>query len=71
MDSDDEMTPDCLEKLAAPVIQDDSIEMVIGDYEKNYTEMLHPVRFFISSSNLMHGTPAELKSNEDIRKWYP
>ncbi len=64
------MTPDCLEKLAAPVIQDNSIEMVIGDYEKNYTEIPHPVRFVVSSSNLMHGTPTELKSNEDIRKWY-
>ena len=44
--------------------------MVIGDYEKNYSEMPHPVRFVISSSNLMHGTPTELKSNEDIRKWF-
>lgn len=30
LDSDDEITPDCIEKLATPVLNDATIEMVIG-----------------------------------------
>lgn len=33
LDSDDEMTPDCLEKLSAPLLRDRSIEMVMGNYD--------------------------------------
>lgn len=36
VDSDDELTSDCLEKLIAPCICDDSIEMVMGNYRVDY-----------------------------------
>lgn len=32
LDSDDEITPECLEKLTAPVLGDDTIEMVVSRY---------------------------------------
>lgn len=32
LDSDDEITPDCIEKLAAVVQEDPSVEMVLGNY---------------------------------------
>ena len=32
LDSDDELSPDCIEKLASPVINDATIEMVMGNY---------------------------------------
>lgn len=34
VDSDDVITDDCIEKLMAPILQDDSIEMVMGNYER-------------------------------------
>lgn len=33
LDSDDELTPDCIEKLARPIERDASIEMVVGNYK--------------------------------------
>lgn len=30
LDGDDEITPDCIEKLVAPILRDESIEMVMG-----------------------------------------
>ncbi len=33
MDSDDALTPDCIEKLMRPMLQDPTIEMVVGDYK--------------------------------------
>jgi len=33
LDSDDELTPDCIEKLARPIESDSSIEMVVGNYQ--------------------------------------
>ena len=33
LDSDDELTPDCIEKLAGPIEDDSSIEMVQGNYQ--------------------------------------
>ena len=33
LDSDDELTPDCLDKLIQPVFNDSSIEMVLGYYD--------------------------------------
>lgn len=32
LDSDDEITPDCIEKLMSPVVADATIEMVMGNY---------------------------------------
>ena len=33
LDGDDVITDDCIEKLRAPILLDDTIEMVMGDYE--------------------------------------
>lgn len=33
LDSDDALTPDCLEELSAPILRDNSIEMVMGNYD--------------------------------------
>lgn len=38
IDSDDEITNDCLEMLMAPILIDDAIEMVLGSYERLYDE---------------------------------
>ena len=75
LDSDDEMTTDCLEKLAAPVEQDDSIEMVMGDYSRD-TSAMKGWRHQLSRKHgtpqprFMQETPLELKSNEEIRNWF-
>ena len=75
VDSDDEMTTDCLEKLAAPVEQDDSIEMVMGDYNLDTSAMKdwrHQLRrkHGTPQPRFMQDTPLELKSNEEIRNWF-
>ena len=66
VDSDDEMTTDCLEKLAAPVEQDDSIEMVMGN--RNISAMngwRHRfIRKFGLPQHFMQDTPLELNTNE-------
>ena len=75
LDSDDEMTTDCLEKLAAPVEQDDSIEMVMGDYSRD-TSAMKGWRHQLSRKHgtpqprFMQETPLELKSNKEIREWF-
>ena len=75
VDSDDEMTTDCLEKLAAPVEQDDSIEMVMGNYSRD-TSAMKGWRHQLSRKHgtpqprFMQDTPSELKSNEEIREWF-
>lgn len=78
LDSDDEITPDCLEKLVAPVMRDDSIEMVMGDNSFDYSIMpgvknqikqwigaIHDNQGFFSESDKL-----VLKSNEEISKWF-
>ena len=75
LDSDDEMTTDCLEKFAAPVEQDDCIEMVMGDYNLDTSAMKdwrHQLRrkHGTPQSCFMQDTPLELKSNEKIRDWF-
>ena len=75
MDSDDELTTDCLEKLVAPVEHDDSIEMVMGDYSIDTSAMIVKRHRLIRKPEtpqprFMQDTPLELKSNEDIREWF-
>ncbi|MBO7417742.1 MAG: glycosyltransferase family 2 protein [Bacteroidaceae bacterium] len=36
LDSDDEITQDCIEKLVVPVMRDASVEMVVGNYVNDY-----------------------------------
>lgn len=83
LDSDDELTPDCLEKLAEPLQLDDSIEMVMGDYKVDNDAMplswkgrlLNHLPFFRRilqprSNQWLDDTPRELRSNEEVRRWY-
>ena len=75
VDSDDEMTTNCLEKLAAPVEHDDSIEMVMGDFNYDYSAM-KGWRYRLSrmlgtpQPRFMQDTPSALKSNQEIRDWF-
>lgn len=78
LDSDDEMTPDCLEKLVSPVTLDDSIEMVMGNFRYDYSTMpgkshrleqwlrnrLTNKTFFAQDALL------KLQTNEEVRKWF-
>lgn len=75
VDSDDEMTADCLESLVVPIEHDDSIEMVMGDYNIDTSAMnswRHRLGIIIGilQPRLMQDTPLELKSNEEIRDWF-
>ena len=75
LDSDDEMTTDCLEQLAAPVEHDDSIEMVMGNLFWDTSAIngwKHQLRrkFGTPQPRFMQDTPLELKSNEEIRAWF-
>ena len=69
------MTTDCLEKLAAPLEHDDSIEMVMGNYSIDTSAMIvkrHRLRRKLGTPQprFMQDTPMELKSNEEIREWF-
>ena len=68
LDSDDEMTADCLEKLVRPVFADNSLEMVLGDFmiDREDGSGGHSVR----RSNSMLNTPDVLHSRDDIRAWF-
>jgi len=75
LDSDDEMTTDCLEKFAASLEHDDSIEMVMGDYSIDTSAMngwKHQLirKHGTTQPHFMQDTPLELKSNEEIRDWF-
>ena len=72
VDSDDEMTTDCLEKLAAPVEHDDSIEMAMGDHHIDTSAMIVKRHRLIKKlgspqPQFMQDTPSDLKSNQEIR----
>lgn len=71
VDSDDEMTSDCLEKLVAPVMHDETIEMVLGNYRMDFSA-LSGLRHRLKDCNtvFMQDTPAELTSNEELRRWF-
>ena len=75
VDSDDEITTDCLEKLAAPVENDENIEMVMGDYSIDTSAMIgwrHQLRRKLGTPQprFMQETPLEMKTNEEIREWF-
>lgn len=73
LDSDDEMTIDCLEKLSKPLLNDDSIEMVMGNNIKDRSKLhLSKWQQFVvfNYDNWIEDTPAELYTNEDLRKWF-
>lgn len=67
LDGDDEMTYDCLEKLAAPIVSDYSIEMVMGGFR---TENIATGDSKHEWNQQIENSPLELQSNEDVQKWY-
>ncbi len=71
LDSDDEITEDCLEKLVSPVLRDDTIEMVLGNYRMDYSAM-SGAKFQLADcrTHFMEDTPQELCSNEELRRWF-
>ena len=61
IDSDDEITSDCIEKLMAPILNDDSIEMVMGNAEWIYETSVP------QSPQVPKHENEELRDNEAIR----
>lgn len=71
LDSDDEMTADCLEKLVKPVLDDNSFEMVVGDFLIDRHEISGAgSRHSVFKANSLNGTPSELHTNAEIRAWF-
>lgn len=64
LDSDDELTPDCLEKLTNPILKDDSIEMVMGNHNVVSNGSL------VFSSNRPHFSESDLASQKAVRDFY-
>lgn len=60
LDSDDEITPDCIEKLVSYVLEDDSIEMVQGGYS----------RVQDGKETLGKSDTVRILSNEKVRKQF-
>ena len=71
LDSDDEISPDCLEQIVAPMLKDDSIEMVISDYKTYYSIKS---RFFrkdlVKVSHYFKNSPDELQTKKEVIDWY-
>lgn len=71
VDSDDELAPDCLEKLATPVMHDDTIEMVMGAYRVDSPSMtIFGQQFAIQRFRFMKDMPTELRTNKEVYKWF-
>lgn len=64
IDSDDVITPDCIEKLMAPILVDDSIEMVMGN-----AEWIYEAPTSQSPQVSKHGNEG-LRDNEAIRHYF-
>lgn len=65
LDSDDELTLDCVEKLVAPVVNDPSIEMVMGNYSIHTDGC--PIAPF---EQPISKTQEEFNSKEAVRDYY-
>ena len=75
LDGDDEMTPDCLEKLINPIISDDSVEMVKGNFTYDYSMMSskrYRLGFWIRNKLLVNARLSSLNlfTNKEVRNWY-
>lgn len=64
IDSDDSISNDCIEKLVAPVMRDNTIEMVMGNVEIVYEGYPHPPK------NLMSGGCKDLHGREVVRDYF-
>lgn len=75
LDGDDEMTPDCLEKLIKPIINDDNIEMVMGNVKYDYS-MMSGNRYRLEAwlrNKLFYNiklSSLKLITNNEVRNWY-
>lgn len=67
LDSDDEITSDCIEKLARPIKRDASIEMVVGNYQI-FSE--HPSTGKITQEEDLNSSEAVRESFFDRRILY-
>ena len=61
LDSDDAITPDCIEKLIAPILDDDSVEMVMGNADWMYEASVS------QSPQVSKHENEDLRDNEAIR----
>jgi glycosyltransferase involved in cell wall biosynthesis len=61
IDSDDEITPDCIGKLMAPIIEDKTIDMVQGNYIQDENGKL-------INKGISPNAPLKISSNDDVRK---
>lgn len=66
LDSDDEITPDCIEKLMRPVMADATIEMVMGNYSIHADDGCKVKRF----EQPVAKQQEELTSLESVRDYY-
>lgn len=66
MDGDDELTPDCIEKLMRFMIKDTSIEMVMGNFQK-YEDGINIDPLERKTLNIVE---KDLNSNEKVRELY-
>ena len=69
LDSDDEMTPDCLEKMVTPVMRDDSVEIVMGEYARDASAMQTKNKT-LSRTCFFENFPIELKNNAEMFDWF-
>ena len=67
IDSDDDMTPDCIEKLVNAAQMHPDAEMVVGNYQKVNESLIHgnDVIFIIDEK-----VPSIIRSNEEILAYY-
>lgn len=71
LDSDDEMSSDCLEKLVAPISGDSELEMVIGEYKTYYSINSRYLRKdLVKKSHFFKNSPNELQTKEEVIDWY-
>lgn len=66
LDSDDELTTDCIEKLARPVLKDASIEMVMGSFVRRTEGTTAPLNLESGKK----GKETELSSVEAVRDYW-
>lgn len=66
LDSDDELTSDCIEKLFKPIMHDDTIEMVMG----NFIRVPDGCKISPSERQTLHLKEENLASKKAVRDYY-
>lgn len=64
MDSDDEITSDCIEKLMAPIIRDNTIDIVMGKEKRFFDQNIQNSAYSLKQGCL------DLRCLEEVRKFY-